>query len=70
MLMPGENFFSTIQLLFAGNDTQGLHYGTVTTHEKFFVQWKLFLVGGLAFDSTGESCYLTRVATGKFISFP
>ena len=37
---------------------------------KFLVQWKTLLVGGLAFDSTGESCYLTRVATGKFISFP
>ena len=35
-----EGFFSTVQLLFAGNDSQGLHYGTVTTEEKFFVQWK------------------------------
>ena len=35
-----EQFFSTIQLLFAGNDSQGLCYGTVTTEEKFFVQWK------------------------------
>ena len=35
-----ENFFPTVQLLFAGNDSQGLHYGTVTTHEKFFVKWK------------------------------
>jgi type I restriction enzyme R subunit len=33
-------FFSTVQLLFAGNDAQGLHYGTVTTEEKLFVQWK------------------------------
>lgn len=35
-----EGFFSTVQLLFAGNDSQGLKYGTVTTEEKFFVQWK------------------------------
>lgn len=35
-----ENFFPTIQLLFAGNDVQGLFYGTVTTQEKFFVKWK------------------------------
>lgn len=34
-----EKFFSTVQLLFAGNDTQGLYYGTVTTEEKFFVKW-------------------------------
>ncbi len=25
---------------FAGNDSQGLRYGTVTTQEEFFVQWK------------------------------
>jgi len=33
-------FFSTIQLLFAGNDSQGLRYGTVLTPEKFFMEWK------------------------------
>lgn len=33
-------FFSTVQLVFAGNDSQGLHYGTATTPEQIFVQWK------------------------------
>jgi len=33
-------FFPTVQLLLAGNDTQGLRYGTVTTREEFFVDWK------------------------------
>jgi type I restriction enzyme R subunit len=33
-------FFSTAQLLLAGNDTQGLRYGTTGTPEQFFVQWK------------------------------
>jgi len=33
-------FFSTVQLVFAGSDAQGLRYGTVTTEEKFFVEWK------------------------------
>ena len=33
-------FFSTVQFLFAGNDSQGLYYGTIGTPEKFFVQWK------------------------------
>jgi type I restriction enzyme R subunit len=33
-------FFSTIQLLFAGNDSQGLYYGTTKTEEKLFVKWK------------------------------
>jgi type I restriction enzyme, R subunit len=35
-----QAFFSTIQLLFAGNDSQGLRYGTVETPEKFFTEWK------------------------------
>ena len=34
-------FFSTVQLLIAGNDTEGLHYGTTGTPTKFFVKWKL-----------------------------
>ena len=33
-------FFSTAQLLFAGSDSQGLHYGTTGTPERFFVEWK------------------------------
>ena len=35
-----KGFFSTVQLVFAGNDSQGLRYGTVTTESKFFVEWK------------------------------
>jgi type I restriction enzyme R subunit len=35
-----KGFFSTVQLLLAGNDTQGLRYGTTGTPEQFFVQWK------------------------------
>jgi type I restriction enzyme, R subunit len=33
-------FFSTIQFVFAGNDTEGLRYGTIGTAEKFFLNWK------------------------------
>ena len=32
-------FFATVQLVFAGSDSQGLRYGTVTTREEFFVDW-------------------------------
>lgn len=35
-----EGFFSTAQLVFAGNDSQGLRYGTTGTPEQFFVEWK------------------------------
>jgi type I restriction enzyme R subunit len=33
-------FYSTVQLVFAGNDSQGLRYGTIGTPEKLFLTWK------------------------------
>jgi len=33
-------FFSTIQLVMAGNDTEGLRYATIETSEKYFLTWK------------------------------
>jgi type I restriction enzyme R subunit len=33
-------FFSTIQVVFAGNDSEGLQYGTTGTEEKYFLKWK------------------------------
>ncbi|MEO8563047.1 MAG: HsdR family type I site-specific deoxyribonuclease [bacterium] len=33
-------FFSTVQFVFAGNDTEGLRHGTVGTPEKMFLTWK------------------------------
>ena len=35
-----QGFFSTVQLLLAGSDSQGLRYGTTGTPEQFFVEWK------------------------------
>ena len=35
-----EWFFSTVQFVFAGNDSEGLQYGTVGTPEKYFLRWK------------------------------
>ncbi len=35
-----EWFFSTVQILFAGNDSEGLRFGTVGTPEKHFLEWK------------------------------
>lgn len=35
-----ENFFTTIQFIFAGNNTQGLKYGTIDTKEKYYLNWK------------------------------
>ena len=33
-------FFSTVQFVFAGNDSEGLRYGTIGTEEKYFLTWK------------------------------
>jgi type I restriction enzyme R subunit len=33
-------FFSTVQFIFAGNDSEGLQYGTIATPEKYFLKWK------------------------------
>jgi type I restriction enzyme R subunit len=33
-------FFSTVQFIFAGNDSEGLRYGTIGTEEKYFLRWK------------------------------
>jgi type I restriction enzyme R subunit len=40
--LPSFNawFFSTVQLVFAGNDSEGLQYGTIGTPEKLFLEWK------------------------------
>ena len=34
------HFFSTIQLVMAGNESQGLRYGTTNTPEKYYLEWK------------------------------
>jgi len=36
--IPG--FFSTVQLVMAGNPSEGVRYGTIKTPEKYFVKWK------------------------------
>jgi type I restriction enzyme R subunit len=59
-------FFATAQLLLAGNDTQGLRYGTATTKENFFVEWKPKVpdenaAGGLLDRPLAEMCEKSRL---------
>ena len=35
-----EWFFTTVQIVFAGNDSEGLRYGAISTPEKYFLKWK------------------------------
>ncbi|WP_339065783.1 type I restriction endonuclease subunit R [Teredinibacter turnerae] len=61
-----QAFFTTVQLVLAGNDSQGLFYGTATTQENFFVQWK---------DETRQNDLspaeaASAVTTGEFLDKP
>jgi type I restriction enzyme R subunit len=53
-------FFPTVQLLIAGSDSQGLRYGTVTTPEEFFVEWK----------SEARRTQLSRTNEGELLDAP
>lgn len=35
-----RNFFTTMQLVMAGNDSQALRYGTIETPERYYLEWK------------------------------
>ena len=35
-----QSFFTTIQFCMAGNESEGLRYGTLLTGEKFYMEWK------------------------------
>ncbi len=62
-------FFSTVQLVFAGSDSQGLRYGTVTTSAEFFVEWKAahesgsgsLTAGALLDQPLAEMCEKSRL---------
>jgi type I restriction enzyme R subunit len=35
-----QQFFSTVQFVMAGNDTEGLRYAAIETPEKYYLKWK------------------------------
>ncbi|MEX0735157.1 MAG: HsdR family type I site-specific deoxyribonuclease [Steroidobacteraceae bacterium] len=35
-----RQFYATVQLVMAGNDTEGLRYGVIETPEKYWLRWK------------------------------
>ena len=61
-----ERFFSTIQLVFAGNDSQGLYYSTIGPDPKMFVAWKAhnsapLTTGSLLDRPLAELCEKSRL---------
>jgi type I restriction enzyme, R subunit len=55
-----EPFFSTLQYVMAGNDTEGLRYGTTQTQEKYYLTWKEERAGWTAADGDAKK-HLTAV---------
>jgi type I restriction enzyme R subunit len=39
-----EPFFTTIQLVMAGSDSEGVRYGAIQTPEKYYLRWKEFSI--------------------------
>ena len=51
-------FYTTVQLLMAGNDTEGLRYGVIETPEKYWLRWK----GTEAHAEAGENPLLRELS--------
>jgi type I restriction enzyme R subunit len=57
-----QPFFSTMQLVMAGNDTEGLRYGTIETPEKYYLSWKEDGPGGNLLDlRLTQLCHKSRL---------
>ena len=55
-----EWFFSTVQIVFAGNDSEGLQYGTIGTPEKYFLKYDALEVNDSAVKVLGEPTLVVR----------
>jgi len=61
-----EPFFTTVQLLMAGNDTEGLRYAVIDTPQKYWLRWKELEAHPAAGDNPllrelGQLCNKARV---------
>ncbi|MGB0387484.1 MAG: type I restriction endonuclease subunit R [Ardenticatenaceae bacterium] len=53
-----QPFFATIQLIMAGNDSQGVRYGVIETPEKYYLTWK---------EEGGRAAAITNPLDGQLI---
>jgi len=56
-IMP---FFTTIQLIMAGNESQGLRYGVIETPQKYYLEWKKQGFDNKLYDHLKELCSKDR----------
>lgn len=60
-----RDFFKTIQLVMAGNESQGLKYGVIETEEKYYLSWKEEGVQKNLFETI--ECFLKKERFLEFI---
>ncbi|WQV06761.1 HsdR family type I site-specific deoxyribonuclease [Helicobacter pylori] len=60
-----RDFFKTIQLVMAGNESQGLRYGVIETKEKYYLSWKEEGVQNNLFETI--ECFLKKERFLEFI---
>ncbi|GAA8512814.1 HsdR family type I site-specific deoxyribonuclease [Helicobacter pylori] len=60
-----RDFFKTIQLVMAGNESQGLRYGVIETEEKHYLSWKEEGVQKNLFETI--ECFLKKERFLEFI---
>ncbi len=60
-----RDFFKTIQLVMAGNESQGLKYGVIETKEKYYLSWKEEGVQKNLFETI--ECFLDKKRFLEFI---
>ncbi|GAA9839294.1 HsdR family type I site-specific deoxyribonuclease [Helicobacter pylori] len=60
-----RDFFKTIQLVMAGNESQGLRYGVIETEEKYYLSWKEEGVQKNLFETI--ECFLKKERFLEFI---
>ncbi|GAA9420955.1 HsdR family type I site-specific deoxyribonuclease [Helicobacter pylori] len=60
-----RDFFKTIQLVMAGNESQGLRYGVIETKEKHYLSWKEESVQKNLFETI--ECFLEKERFLEFI---
>jgi type I restriction enzyme, R subunit len=54
-------FYSTVQLVMAGNDTEGLRYSVIETPEKYWLRWKETEAPGEVLAAAGENPLLREL---------
>ncbi|WQT08917.1 type I restriction endonuclease subunit R [Helicobacter pylori] len=62
-----RDFFKTIQLVMAGNESQGLRYGVIETKEKYYLSWKEEGVLKNLFETI--ECFLKKERFLEFIHY-